>query len=64
MEVVKLQRPDNELSSDFEEDSEDEDAHVGLFKVFAWDWTSNKYIWILNLMFLCIVITVYMIMSV
>ena len=33
MDVIKLQRPDNELSSDFEEDSEDDDAHVGLFKV-------------------------------
>ena len=33
MEVIKMQRPDNELNSDFEEDSDDEDAHVGLFKV-------------------------------
>jgi hypothetical protein len=33
MEVIKLQRPDNELASDFEVDSDDDDAHVGLFKV-------------------------------
>ena len=35
MEVIKLQRPDNELGDDFEVDSEDDDAHVGLFKVSA-----------------------------
>ena len=33
MEVIKLQRPDNELSSDVEIDTDDDDDHVGLFKV-------------------------------